>query len=57
MHGRVRKLHKILVRKLERITRRSRHRWEDNLRMDLREISWVWTGFTWLRIGTIGGLL
>jgi hypothetical protein len=26
--------------------------------MDLREINWgVWSGFTWLRIGTVGGLL
>jgi hypothetical protein len=26
--------------------------------MDLREIVWgVWSGFTWLRIGTVGGLL
>jgi hypothetical protein len=24
--------------------------------MDLREIGWgVWSGFTWLRIGTVGG--
>jgi hypothetical protein len=26
--------------------------------MELREIGWeVWSGFTWLRIGTVGGLL
>jgi hypothetical protein len=28
--------------------------------MDLSEIGWgegVWSGFTWLRIGTVGGLL
>jgi hypothetical protein len=26
--------------------------------MDLREIGWgVWSGFTWLRIGIVGGLL
>jgi hypothetical protein len=26
--------------------------------MNLREIGWeVWSGFTWLRIGTVGGLL
>jgi hypothetical protein len=38
---------------------RSRRRWEDNIRMDLREMEWkkVWTGFMWLRIGTSGGLL
>jgi hypothetical protein len=29
---------------------RHRHRWEDNIKMDLREIGW--TGLIWLRIGT-----
>jgi hypothetical protein len=34
-----------------------RHRWEDGIKMDLREIGWgVWSGLSWLRIGTIGGL-
>jgi hypothetical protein len=32
-----------------------RCRWEDNIRMDLREI--VWIGCIWLRIGTSGGLM
>jgi hypothetical protein len=28
------------------------------LKTDLREIGWgVWSGFTWLRIGTVGELL
>jgi hypothetical protein len=37
---------------------RPRRRWEDGIKMDLREIVWaVWSGFTWLRIGTVGGLL
>jgi hypothetical protein len=37
---------------------RPRRRWEDGIKMDLREIGWgVWSGFTWLRIGTAGGLL
>jgi hypothetical protein len=31
---------------------RPRHRWEDGIRMDLRE-----TGSSWLRIGTGGRLL
>jgi hypothetical protein len=31
---------------------RPRHRWVDNIKMDLREI-----GSIWLRIGTSGGLL
>jgi hypothetical protein len=31
---------------------------EDGIKRDLREIGWgVWSGFTWLRIGTVGGLL
>jgi alpha-glucosidase (family GH31 glycosyl hydrolase) len=30
----------------------------DGIKMDLREIGWgVWSGFAWLRIGTVGGLL
>jgi hypothetical protein len=37
---------------------RPRRRWEDGIKMDLREIGWgVWSGFSWLRMGTIGGLL
>jgi hypothetical protein len=37
---------------------RPRHRWEDNIKMDLREVGWgAWTGLIWLRIGTGGGLL
>jgi hypothetical protein len=37
---------------------RSRRRCEDGTRMNLREIGWgVWSGFTWLRIGIVGGLL
>jgi hypothetical protein len=39
---------------------RPRRRWEDGIKMDLGEIGWgggVWSGFTWLRIGTGGGLL
>jgi hypothetical protein len=37
--------------------RRPRHRWEDGIEMDLREIGWgVWSGFTWLGIGIGSGL-
>jgi hypothetical protein len=33
-------------------------RWEDGIRVDLREIGMeVWIGFDWLRTGTGGGLL
>jgi hypothetical protein len=37
---------------------RPRHRWMDNIRMDLGEVAGVmWTGLAWLRIGTGGELL
>ena len=37
---------------------RPRHRWENNVKMDLQELGWVvWTGLIWLRTGTGGGLL
>jgi hypothetical protein len=37
---------------------RPRHRWEDNIKMDQREVGLgAWTGSIWLRIGTGGGLL
>jgi hypothetical protein len=58
--GEGRKLHKVLVGKPEgkSTLERPRHRWEDGLKMDLRETGWgVWSGFTWLRIGIVGGLL
>jgi hypothetical protein len=34
---------------------RTRRRWVDNIKMDLREMGWI--GLIWLRIGTSGGLL
>jgi hypothetical protein len=35
---------------------RSRRRWMDNIKMDLREIDGMeWIGLIWLRIGTNGG--
>jgi len=35
-----------------------RRRWEDNFKMDLREMGWgAWTGLIWLRLGTGGGHL
>jgi hypothetical protein len=58
--GKGRNLYRVLVGKpggkgpLER----PRRRWNDGIKMDLGEIGWgVWSGFTWLRIGTVGGLL
>jgi hypothetical protein len=41
-------------RPLERPSRR----WENNIKMDLQEVGCgVWTGSSWLRIGTGGGHL
>jgi hypothetical protein len=56
----MRNTYKILDGKPEakrRLGRRT-YRWEDNIRIDLREIVWkLWTGFIWLRIGSRDGLL
>jgi hypothetical protein len=46
--------------KLEGMRPPGRHRqmWEDNIKVDLRDIDVVvWTGLIWLRIGTSGWLL
>jgi len=43
---------KVLVEKPEekRPLGRPRHRWEDNIKMDLQEMGWVaWTELIWLR--------
>jgi hypothetical protein len=58
--GEMRNAYNILVGKPEgkRPLERYRHRWENNIRMDLRE--WhgrAWTGCIWLRIGASGGIL
>jgi hypothetical protein len=37
---------------------RPRRRWDDGIKMDLRMIGrGVWSGFTWLNVWIIGGLL
>jgi hypothetical protein len=51
---------KVLVGKSEgkRPLGRARCRWDDRIRMDVREIDWgVWIGFSWLRIGAGSWLL
>jgi hypothetical protein len=50
---------KILVGKLKRKRPLGipRHRWKDNIEMDLKQDEVVWTGFVWLRVGIGGGLL
>jgi hypothetical protein len=59
--GEGRNVYRVLVGKPEgeRPVERPRRRWEDGIKMDLREIclGGGWSGFTWLRIGTVGGLL
>jgi hypothetical protein len=57
--GEGRNVYRILVGKPEgkRPLGRPRRRWEDGIKMDLREIGWWWSEFTWLRIGIVGGLL
>jgi hypothetical protein len=58
--GEERKVYKVLVGKPEgkRPLGRLKRRWEDGIRMDLRQIGWrVWTGFSWLRIRAGGGLV
>jgi hypothetical protein len=55
-----RKVYKILVGKPEgkRPLGRPRRKWEDGIRMDLREtVLRVWIGFDWRRTGTGCGLL
>jgi hypothetical protein len=58
--GEGRNVFRVLVGKPEgkRPLERPRCSSECGIKMDLREIGWGggWSGFTWLRIGTIGGL-
>jgi hypothetical protein len=52
--------HRVLVGKPEgkRSLGRPRRQWEDNIKMDLREVGGVvGTGWSWRRIGTGGGHL
>jgi hypothetical protein len=56
--GEGRNMYRILVRKpkVKGPLGRPRCRWEDGIKMDLKEIGCgVWSGFTWLRIGTLAG--
>jgi hypothetical protein len=58
--GEDRDVHRVLVGKPEgkRPLGRSRHRWEDNIKWIFRKLEGVMgTGWSWLRIGTDGGLL
>jgi hypothetical protein len=58
--GEGRNMYRVLVGKPEGKSplERPRRRWEDGIKMNFREIGLgVWSGVTWLRIGTVGGLL
>jgi hypothetical protein len=58
--GEGRNVYRVLVGKPEgkRQFGRPRRRWEDGIKIDLKEIGWgVWSGFTWLRIGIVGRLV
>jgi hypothetical protein len=58
--GEGRNVYRVLLGKTERKRpmERPRSRWEDGIKISLREIGWgVWSGFTWLSMGTVGGLL
>jgi hypothetical protein len=50
---------RVLVRKPEgkRPLERPRHRWENNIKINRKEIKlWAWSEFIWLRRGTSGML-
>jgi hypothetical protein len=58
--GEWRSVYRVLVRKPEgnRPPGRPRRRWDDNIKMYLQEVGLrVWTGLSWLRIGTGSGHL
>jgi hypothetical protein len=58
--GEGRNLYKVLVGKPEgrRPLGRPRRRWKNGIRLDPEEIVFgVWSGFTWIRIGTVVELL
>jgi hypothetical protein len=58
--GEGRNVYRVLVGKPEgkRPLKRPRRRWEDGIKMGLREIGCRgWSAFTWLRRGIVGWLL
>jgi hypothetical protein len=56
--GERRVVYRVLVGKPEgkRPFGRPRHRWQDNVKMNLQEVG-TWIGSVWFRTGTVGGLL
>jgi hypothetical protein len=58
--GECRGVYRVLVGKPEgrRAPERPKHRWEDNIKKDLRKMGWgAWIGSILLRTGSGGGLL
>jgi len=57
--GEGRGVHRVLMGKPEgkRLVGSPRRRWEDNIKMDLREVGGGGDWVSWLRIGTGGGYL
>ena len=57
--GNTKGAYRVLVEKPEgkKQLGRRRHRWEDNIKMDLKLVGRAWTGLTWLRTGTSDRLL
>jgi hypothetical protein len=56
--GEMRNIYKILVGKLEGTIplEKYRHKYQYNIRLDLKQVEKSWTVFVWLRLGTSGGL-
>jgi len=54
-----RDVYRVLVGKPEgrRPLGRPKHRWEDDIKMDLQEVGWGMDWMIWLRIGRGGGHL
>jgi Cu2+-containing amine oxidase len=60
MYGERRGFYRILVGRPEAMIPhgKPRHRWEENIKMDLQEVGWgSWTGLIWLRRWAGGGFL
>jgi hypothetical protein len=58
--GEGRRVHRVLMGKPggKRPLGRPRHRWEDNIKMDIQEVGGVvGSGWSWLRVGRGGGHL
>ena len=58
--GEGRGVHRVLVakREVKRSLGRPRRRWKDNIKMDLQGVGGdCGVGWSWLRIGTVGGHL